>query len=177
MLASTSVTAQETNCAQIQNARERLACYDRQFPRQAPGTTTAPAATPAPKPAPKLAEEPLPSTAPSTTPPAPQPEVATPAAPAAAPAATLAPASEEPEKGGLFDWYEQADFTATIAGVRREDKQKMVFRLDNGQIWLQTSPRDLPIRKGDVVQIQTGSVGGFLLRTESGVTTRVRRIK
>ena len=53
----------------------------------------------------------------------------------------------------------------------------MVFRLANEQIWMQSSPRRLPIHKGDEVTISPGTVGGFIMRTERGVATRVQRIE
>ena len=52
-----------------------------------------------------------------------------------------------------------------------------VFKLENGQIWMQSSPRDLPFKEGDRVTIKSGTIGGYILRSESGTSTRVQRIE
>lgn len=69
------------------------------------------------------------------------------------------------------------DLASTIKAVRRPDKQKMVFLLENDQVWLQDSPRPLPIREGQQVTIKSGRLGGHILTAENGASTRVRRVK
>ena len=53
----------------------------------------------------------------------------------------------------------------------------MVFLLDNDEIWLQVEPRDLPFHEGDTVTIKNGFFGGYFMRTENRVSTRVSRIR
>jgi hypothetical protein len=76
----------------------------------------------------------------------------------------------------MFD-RESIEITATIKEVIDKDRKKMVFLLDNDQIWLQTSPRNLPIRQNDKVTIKSGFIGGYILRNEKGTSTRVERIR
>jgi hypothetical protein len=150
--------AQATDCTKIENARERLACYDRQFPR-----------TDVPSPLPEIRTE----TIRGPDVPAPPPTGTGEADPPAPPVA----AEPEAGRGGLMDWDEAVNLSTTIKSVRRRDQQKMVFRLANDQIWIQDAPRSLPIREGDEVTITNATVGGYMLRTAGGVTTRVHRIK
>jgi hypothetical protein len=53
----------------------------------------------------------------------------------------------------------------------------MVFRLENGQIWMQSSPRNLPFAVGNKVAIKSGRIGGYIMRSESGTSTRVKIIE
>ena len=80
-------------------------------------------------------------------------------------------------KDGAFDSPEQITVESVVVAIKDEPQKKMVFRLENGQIWLQNSPQNLPIKSGDKVTIKSASIGGYLLRSESGTSTRVRRIK
>ena len=64
-----------------------------------------------------------------------------------------------------------------IAAVRSGGQQRMVFRLANDQIWMQSSPRDLPFSVGDNVNIKNARMGGYIMRSESGTSTRVQRIE
>lgn len=98
----------------------------------------------------------------------------------AAPAAPAAPGSVERAprpSSGIFDADENVDFAATIAALRRGDQQRMVFRLDNGQIWMQNAPRDLPFSEGDRVTVKSARLGGYIMRSAGGTSTRVRRIE
>ena len=155
----------DLDCAQIEDARERLACFDQKYPRDpdkpnvVPGTRIESSA-----PRPRAAQQ---STDDRQAPYEPQAE-----------------RREEPAEdrrgfpsGGLLDARDDVNISSTIAAVRFRDKQKMVFRLENGQIWMQSSPRDLPIRVGDAVTIKSGTIGGYILSVDGGVSTRVQRIK
>ena len=180
-LFSLNVSAQEArDCSQIENARERLACFDNQFPSESRRAYEANKAK-----GPTLQETPIqPSVAPApaaTETPASQP---VPTAPPANPAADQtgnaddAPIfSTEKKGGGLFDSRKKIDFASTIVAVKNENKRKMVFRLENDQIWIQVSPRDLPIKVGDKITIKSAIAGGYILRNEGGTSTRVRRIQ
>lgn len=175
----------ELNCAAIENARERLACYDRAYSDR-------------PMPPPKIRTEVI-------APPATLGQPSTPATrqsgaesgasankasvnstsdsridSATAPTArrgTAAPTSESKRTGGMFSRSEKVEFSSTIRTIRDEDDQRMIFLLDNEQIWIQAAPRFIPFKEGDVVTIKSGLIGGFTMRNEKDVTTRVQRIK
>ena len=98
------------------------------------------------------------------------------------PAPKPTPKEEKPRKGvlsgigGIFSG-EKEEFAATIVDMLNREKQLMVFQLDNDQIWVQTTPRTLAIKIGEKVTIKSGNMGGYVLRTESGVSTRVIRFR
>ncbi len=147
------IQADERDCRDINNAAERLACYDAQFPK----TTDAPKGEESSE---TIYETALPKTS------------------ASAPVQNEQ--SDPPfttDKGGLFDKKPDITVNSTISAVKNERQKKMVFRLENGQIWLQTAPRSLPIKVGDKVTIKTATMGGYMLRNENNTSTRVRRIK
>ena len=164
-LATIAMGAQPIDCAQVENARERLTCFDQQYPRDQ--------AKPSALPAPRDAEPPSISYKKA------DPALTPPAAQADATDATDATTSSEglPKSRGIFSLPEKVNIESTIAAVKNEYQKKMVFRLDNGQIWLQASPRDLPIKEGDKVTIRNGTIGGFILSTAGGTSTRVQRVK
>ena len=159
---------QSVDCAQVENARERLACFDAQNPRNEN------------RPPVKLVTEPIRYRN--------QPDLSTQqvgeATNDASQKSKATKAAEDApirgsggDSGGFFGKRTKVDFSSEIEAVKREDQKKMVFRLANGQIWIQSSPRDLPIRKGDIATIKSGTIGGFVLQTNKGATTRVNRIK
>ena len=165
LLANSHAQAAELNCTQVEDARERLACFDQQFPRK-------PSEESAASPAQSEDADTPPATVQSTT-----------------VESTTAQAPETPEvtqdddvpfttsKGGFFDKPEQITVESIVVAIKDERQKKMVFRLENGQIWLQNSPRSLPIKSGEKVTIKSALVGGYILRSENGTSTRVRRIK
>jgi len=161
-LAMTATGAQPIDCAQVENARERLTCFDQQYPRD----MSKPTALPAP------VDAETPSVAYRKADPAPPP-------PVAQPDATDTTSSSEglPKSRSVFSFPEKVNIESTIAAVKSEYQKKMVFRLENGQVWLQNSPRELPIKEGDSVTIRSGTIGGFILQTAGGTSTRVQRIK
>lgn len=131
VLAGTAAGAETAvQCASIDDAERRLACFDRIFGPAAP----APDGDPAP------------------------------------------PAEGEGKGAGVFGLDEPVDLTTTVAAVRHRESQRMVFRLANGQIWMQVSPRYVRIREGDQVSIRNATMGGYLMRSSRDVTTRVQRI-
>ena len=89
----------------------------------------------------------------------------------------LAKTGKERNTRGLFDWSEGEEFKTEIAAIRAGSNQRMVFRLTNGQIWMQSSPRSLPFKEGDSVVIKTGVIGGYIMRSTSGVSSRVTLVK
>lgn len=148
---TTPIHADQGDCRDIKNAAERLACYDTQFPE----TTAAPTGE-------ESSETIVETSAPAASAPA------------------KAEQSDPPfttDKGGFFKRKPDVTVNSTISAVKDEQQKKMVFRLENGQIWLQTAPRSLPIKAGDEVTIKSAIMGGYMLRNENGTSTRVRRIK
>ncbi len=150
-------------CSKLPTAAERIVCYDRQFPPdQAPATSAGAAEAPA-----SIADVPArPAQSPSV--------------PATATAPSPTPSSTDQEKSwlrGVFDKPAAVSESSTIKEMHRRDAQNMAFLLDNDQIWLQDSPRNLPFHVGDTVTIANGTFGGYFLTSDNGTKTRVRRIK
>ena len=78
----------------------------------------------------------------------------------------------------MFDRDAKIDLTSTIKAMRRDDQQQMVFMLENDEIWLQDTARALDVREGDTITIKNSRFfGGYILSTETGISTRVRRIR
>jgi hypothetical protein len=69
------------------------------------------------------------------------------------------------------------EVTVTVMDILNKDQQKMAFLLSNDEIWLQDAPRNLPIYRGDEVTIKKATLGGYIMRNNSGTSTRVSRIK
>ncbi len=174
----------ELNCAAIENARERLACYDRAYsdrPMPPPKIRTEVIAPPA-----TLGQPSTAATRQSGTPDSSSSgneanttldsRIDSATAPTAR-RGTAAPTSESKRSGGMFSRSEKVEFSSTIRTIRDEDDQRMIFLLDNEQIWIQAAPRFIPFKEGDVVTIKSGLIGGFTMRNEKDVTTRVQRIK
>lgn len=67
---------------------------------------------------------------------------------------------------------------AHVTELSRAGDGRMVFTLDNGQIWLQVlSEGDLLLRPGDDVTISRALFQSFMLKTGSGRGCRVTRIR
>lgn len=170
---------EDKECSKLENSLQRLDCFDKLFPRTGGQST----------PSEKIESEIITeikvvpkklNTGALGSPGSPQGAdhavtSSTPADPA--PREKPASSGNRGRFGGLFDKKDPVVITATVRAIRNREKQKMVFLLDNEQIWLQNTPRSLPIREGDKVTIKSGTVGGFVMRTSSGTSTRVRRIK
>lgn len=165
LIAPVSQSYAEANldCTQIENARERLACFDQQFPRSEGEA-----------PLPQIRSEPI--QAPTTLgsrPPA-TPEFS--AVESTREQATPLPVPQ-PQRRSVLSWDSQVEFETQLVAIRRGDQQRMVFRLANGQIWMQNSPRDQPFKSGDTVTVKSARLGGYIMRSASGTSARVRRIE
>jgi hypothetical protein len=58
----------------------------------------------------------------------------------------------------------------------RKETGRFIITLDNGQRWSQTENKpDVALSIGDEVRIQKSSIGSYMLTTEKGIETRVRR--
>jgi hypothetical protein len=83
------------------------------------------------------------------------------------------PSKSQTKSRSLFGLPERAVIDGRIAKMSNKNQQRMAFKLDSGDIWVQSSPRNLPFKVGDQVTIKSGRLGGFILRNQSGTTTRV----
>jgi len=179
-----SVMAQAAeDCTQIDDPMARLACFDRQFSRSEPPSGTKAGENRAGEklnvnPANQVEQAPEPVQ--ETTRVEPQRKRAG-EAEVADQGGTRTQAqsvrTEEPkqQKRGWFSRFtgEKKEYHGTVIDLLNNPKQRMVFQLDNGQIWIQSQARNLPIRKGDKVSVRSATVGGFILRSADGVSTRV----
>ncbi len=191
-------------CAHIADPTARLACYDAAHPAQGPAATNPPptpvssAATPVHAPiVPWTGIDPAvpqASTAASAPPAVRQlePVAAAERAPnvvASAPASPAAPVlPESPTGQGTTDRFGRlpehplaaADdldqLASTVVAIRKQARQNTAYRLANGQVWMQTTPREVTIDEGDQVTIRRGLLGGYVLRNRDGASTRVGRI-
>ena len=164
------------DCSEIRDPEERLRCFDERFPTAKPieSVPIEPkiAAPVAPEPvAPPVGKKKDPFEVEA------QSERSSPV--------SAAPQAEEDDDeadsfgrrlAGLFSKPTTLDLQSRVKTVQQRDKQEMVFLLENDQIWMQVSPRNLPIRAGDSVTIKSTRFGGYMMATENGTSTRVKRI-
>jgi len=145
-------------CSAIDDASQRLACYDAAFGRPAGATTV----TITPKPA----------LAPATT----------------ATAAAVDPVAQQRAEFGLSDAAKKArdpqqaaqaeSITDTLAALGQRPTGELVFNLQNGQVWMQIeSDTRTRVKAGDTVTIRKGALGSFLLVGPDRVSVRVRRAR
>lgn len=172
LLGVQALAAEDVDCSEIENSVERLACYDGQFGRDE--KQRAPAEPSAEDTVPAVIESSPVTEQRKVEPPAEAAPPVVPQAPAAA--VGTVPEAGEHTKGGLFG-DERVSLTTTIAAIREGEKQKMIFRLANDQIWMQANPRPLPFEVGDTVTIKNAWLGGYFMTAEKGTSTRVQRIK
>ena len=67
---------------------------------------------------------------------------------------------------------------AHVASVSERLTGEVLLKLDNGQSWTQAQRKSgVVIKAGERVSIARGAFGGYLLRSDSGVTMRVRRLE
>ena len=156
-VSANSYAEQTSQCSQIVDRAERLECFDREFPNDIEPSTK-------PQPSAKASQ--------ST------------AVRAAEPVNNVIVADESKQEakkkfslGGLFDWKSQPEVETEILAIRSGSKQRMIFRLANGQIWMQSTPRTLPFKSGDKVTIKSGRIGGYIMRSASGTSSRVKLIE
>ena len=77
----------------------------------------------------------------------------------------------------LFDWKGTEPLITKIKNIQRQENQRMVFLLENRQIWIQLEPRQQPFKEGELVSITASLLGGFNMESRSGINTLVRRIQ
>ncbi|WP_114394107.1 hypothetical protein [Oleisolibacter albus] len=100
----------------------------------------------------------------------------------AAPAATAAPAVQglgaEQLARPRAEAAPEQEVKATIAALRQNAEGRMVFTLDNGQVWLQRDSASVRLKAGDVVTVKPGALGTYnLIGGGSGLIIKVRRVK
>jgi len=185
LLLSVSAAADEPiNCNQIEDPTERLSCFDRAFPaptqdsddkdvaieREVVGEVEKPAEPTDKEPADTVSTNKALNESPREG----QPDNSTTST------RTSKPDHDSDNNKGLFNGglfnTPAVNFSSTIIAIQQGDKQKMVFLLENDEIWIQSSPRPLPFREGDTVTIENATVGGYFMRTPKGTATRVKRI-
>ena len=138
-------------CAKESNDARRLQCFDALVTELAP----APAA-------------PVAAAAAATTKPAPAP----------APAITA-----EERFGARGDLKQEkqpelSDLTATVTEVGAKPYGQLVVTLDNGQVWTEIAAGSkLKVKTGDVVKIERGALGSYLLIAPSGRSSKVSRVR
>jgi hypothetical protein len=174
-----------TQCSNISNTAERLACYDKLAGRasasKAPPSSPA-AAAPAAAPA---------SAAPVNTTPASATPASAAAVGAAPPAATSVPAGagtandfglskvqkERADGAASSSPAQIKSITARVTGFRKAPSGRPRVMFDNGQTWEYEEDGDYLLAVGDSVTIRRASLGSFLLVTPSKLVHRVRRIR
>lgn len=67
---------------------------------------------------------------------------------------------------------------AHVSKVIRRPGDTFGFELDNGQLWVQTQKQfGPPATPGQQVTITSGALGSFFLIYESGIRSRVMRVR
>ncbi|QQX79751.1 hypothetical protein JK628_19930 [Shewanella sp. KX20019] len=154
-LANTSVEAQLTQCAAVQDKLDRLICYD------------------------NLSASLVTKSAASSSPTSEVIAVASSAAVITSTVNTQADAVEE--FGNLKkDKDEQVVTTInlTVSKVTKDPYGALKIQFDNGQLWKQTDSRTFKLKPEQEVYIEKAALGSFILGTKDRNTTiRVKRLK
>ncbi len=75
-------------------------------------------------------------------------------------------------------YQEEQDIVARIVAMTHSPSGKLVFELDNGQVWNETSSDGRSrITTGDKVTIQPAAMGSYLMSGPTGRAIRVRRAR
>lgn len=173
-VAQPALAAEEalTECRQIEEIAERVACYDKiadsNFPMDASDRveTAAPPQTTPPS---------------QTTPPpqtAPPPEISN--SNAVPDAQSLfgkndAEAKRIVETSMAIEQINQIE--AKITDVRKSAYKKLTVTLDNGQTWRQLDHKPLPLKSGEIVIVREASLGSYLMEKQAGSRSiRVKRV-
>jgi hypothetical protein len=107
-------------------------------------------------------------------------------APATPPAAPRAPSDRdfglteqrEQEAARAARKEEPTELVARVDSVSERLTGELLLKLDNGQSWIQAQRKaGVHIKAGERVTISHGTLGGYLLSSDSGATMRVRRLQ
>jgi hypothetical protein len=88
-------------------------------------------------------------------------------------------AAQPPEQFGLEHKTPEpvAGIAARVTGMDRNALGKMVFTLDNGQVWAQKDSKRLIVHVGDEVRIERGALSAFYLSAGDNRRIQVARIR
>jgi len=143
-------------CLKVSDDAQRLACFDREIGRLA--TPSAPAAASA------AAE------AAAATKAAPPPAVASEAEFGVRGSAVAR--KQEDEKSQLDS------LSARVTNVSTRPRGERVVTLDNDQVWVELKAESyFPVKAGDQVTIQAGTLNSYRMQLPSGRSTHVRRLQ
>ena len=152
-----------TECRQIEDVEERVACYDRFVDSRSPmKSDDVNSGDMSPD------EAPEPASVAETTEPRVVPDAQSLFGTNDAEAKRIVEASLE---------IEQIDrIVATVTDVHQSTTRKLTVTLDNGQVWRQLDSRPMRLGAGEAVVIRKASLGSFLMEKQSGGRSiRVKR--
>ena len=170
-LGTSGTQADLADCHGIQDASQRLACYDRISGRVpvAGRAEGSPVISPSVNPSVEADDRPVPQSGTSTT------------ASAKAPGATVqSGAAAVDDRFGLQPERSlvPGTLTATLSRVERNRYGKLTVYLENDQVWRQLDSSRLLLSTGDEVVIREASLGSHLLEKQSGSRSiRVKRLR
>jgi hypothetical protein len=160
-LAQPALTAEQalTECRQIEEIAERVACYDRVVDSYLP----------------KDASDGVQTTRPPESKPSQIAESATVPDAQSLFGTTDAEAKQIVETSLAIEQISQIE--AIVADIRESATKKLTVTLDNGQIWRQLDSQSLHLKSGEAVIIRKASLGSFFMEKKSGSRSiRVKRV-
>lgn len=174
--ASANIEQQLTQCADINDKLERLACYDtlaNNVTSAMPAIAAAPAIVPVVNAKPALAPaEPVVVAAPAA--------VAAVSNTATSAATPVAPQTNVDE----FGLTKKADEVVIekvymdIASVKKDPYGALIITFTNGQVWKQTESKSFKLKSGETVYIEKGALSSFILSSDSrNSSIRVKRLQ
>ena len=173
------------DCAAINNSNARLACFDKLAGASGQADTAPVAAVPAPA---------MPAASTQATPPAPVASTETAPIPVSAPVTTsAAPATEPAPVTGVSSYQDifGLENQAAVKGVKKISSRiindfdgwdgRTVFRLENGQVWVQKDVNSTMSWRGSshpIATIKRKAFNSYLLKVEGvNKSVRVNRVK
>ena len=173
------------DCAAINNSNARLACFDKLAGASGQADTAPVAAVPAPA---------MPAASTQATPPAPVASTETAPIPVSAPITTsAAPATEPAPVTGVSSYQDifGLENQAAVKGVKKISSRiindfdgwdgRTVFRLENGQVWVQKDVNSSLSWRGSshpIATIKRKAFNSYLLKIEgANKSVRVKRVK
>ena len=173
------------DCAAINNSNARLACFDKLAGASGQADTAPVAAVPAPA---------MPAASTQATPPAPVASTETAPIPVSAPITTsAAPATEPAPVTGVSSYQDifGLENQAAVKGVKKISSRiindfdgwdgRTVFRLENGQVWVQKDVNSTMSWRGSshpIATIKRKAFNSYLLKVEGvNKSVRVKRVK
>jgi hypothetical protein len=151
-------------CADERDDARRLACFD-----SATASVKTPVAEKSPPAAPTAAAKPAVSA------PAVPPAVVAPADEFGITGSAVARQRRNEEEQAQAK-VEARSISATVTEVTARPYGELVVTLDNAQVWMQKDPARFPIKPGDQVTINAGTLGSFHM-VNGNRSTRVTRVK